>query len=74
MVVVEVEVRGRHIAGKTVAQLRDESGVLILHLRRREGEPVFDPVGACSIEEGDRITLQATLEVYQGLREKLLAA
>jgi voltage-gated potassium channel len=74
MVVVEVEVRGRHIAGKTVAQLRDESGVLILHLRRREGEPIFDPVGACSIEEGDRITLQATLEVYQGLREKLLAA
>jgi hypothetical protein len=47
---------------------------LIIHLRKLGGETFFDPVGACCVEEGDRVTLQATLKAYQGLREKLLAA
>jgi len=57
-----------------VGQLRDESGVLIIHLLKRGGESIFDPVGACRVEEGDQVTLQATITAYQGLREKLLAA
>ena len=73
-VVAELEVRGGMIAGKTVAQLRDESGVLVIHLERPSGQTFSDPVGACSIEEGDKVTLQATLKVFQGLREKMLAA
>ncbi|HET7788577.1 MAG TPA: NAD(P)-binding protein [Myxococcales bacterium] len=74
MVVAEVEVRGGLIAGKTVAQLRDENGVLILHVVKRSGETFFDPVSACCLEAGDRVTLQAALRTYEGLREKLLAA
>jgi voltage-gated potassium channel len=74
MVVAEMEVRGRLIAGKTVAQLRDDSGVLIIHLQKPDGEVFQDPVGACCVEEGDKVTLQATLKVFQGLREKMLAA
>jgi hypothetical protein len=31
-------------------------------------------VGACCLEEGDTVTVQATLRTYQGLRERLLAA
>jgi Trk K+ transport system NAD-binding subunit len=74
MVVAEVEVRGGMVAGKTVAQLRDENGVLILHVVKQSGETFFDPVGACCVETGDKLTLQATLRTYEGLREKLLAA
>ncbi|HZX96696.1 MAG TPA: NAD(P)-binding protein [Myxococcales bacterium] len=74
MVIAELAVRGGLMAGKTVAQLRDELGVLIIHVARREGETFFDPVGACRVEEGDQVTLQATLRTYEGLREKLLAA
>jgi len=74
MVVAEIQVRGGLIAGKTVGQLRDESGVLIIHLLKRGGESTFDPVGATRVEEGDQVTLQATITAYQGLREKLLAA
>src|SRR5947209_4906557 len=73
MVVVEVEVSAA-IAGRTVAELRDQEGVHALHLRKASGEAVFDPVGACLVEAGDRLTLQATLESYQGLRSKLIAA
>jgi len=62
------------IAGRTVAELRDQEGVHALHLRKASGEAVFDPVGACLVEAGDRLTLQATLESYQGLRSKLIAA
>jgi len=74
MVVAEIQVQGGLIAGKTVGQLRDESGVLIIHLLKRGGESTFDPVGACRVEEGDQVTLQATITAYQGLRGKLLAA
>lgn len=74
MVVAELEVRGDLVAGKTVAQLRDEIGVLIIHLRKPDGETFFDPVGACCVEEGDKVTLQATLKAFQGLRDRLLAA
>ena len=58
----------------TVAELRDQSGVLVLHLVRKGGETIFDPTGACCFEPGDVVTVQATLQAYQGLREKLLAA
>jgi hypothetical protein len=48
--------------------------VLIIHLVKKNGQTVFDPTGVSSLEAGDRITLQATLQTYQGLRENLLAA
>ena len=48
--------------------------MLIIHLLKRGGESTFDPVGASRVEEGDQVTLQATITAYQGLREKLLAA
>jgi Trk K+ transport system NAD-binding subunit len=73
MVVAELTMKGP-ICGRTVAQLRDESGVLVIHLVRKSGETVFDPAGACCFEPGDVVTVQATLQAYQGLREKLLAA
>ena len=73
MVVAELTVEGR-LAGKTVAQLRDENSALILHISKKGGETLFDPVGAIRLEAGDQVTLQATLQAYQGLRETLLAA
>ena len=73
MVVAELTI-GVPVAGRTVAALRDESGVLVLHLVRKSGETVFDPAGACCFETGDVVTVQTTLEAWQGLREKLLAA
>ncbi len=73
MVVGELMVNAR-LAGRSVAQLRDENGVLIIHLVKKDGQTVFDPTGVSFLEAGDRITLQATLQTYQGLRENLLAA
>jgi voltage-gated potassium channel len=73
MVVGELTVDAQ-LAGRSVAQLRDENGVLIIHLLRKDGQTVFDPPGSSLVEAGDRVTLQATLQTYQGLREKLLAA
>jgi Trk K+ transport system NAD-binding subunit len=73
MVVAELTV-DRRLQGRTVAQLRDENGALIIHLVRKSGEMIFDPAGACSFEQGDVLTLQATLDAFQGLRAKLLAA
>ena len=73
MVVAELTVSG-DICGKSVAQLRDQGGVLVIHLVRKSGETIFDPSGPCCFEPGDKVTLQAALQAYQGLREKLLAA
>jgi Trk K+ transport system NAD-binding subunit len=73
MVVVELAVDAL-LAGRTVARLRDENGALIIHLVKRDGQTVFDPPGSSLLEAGDRLTMQATLQAYQGLREKLLAA
>lgn len=71
MVVAEMEV-SRQLG--SVAELRDQSGVLVIHLVRKNGETIFDPTGSCCFEPGDVVTVQATLQAYQGLREKLLAA
>jgi Trk K+ transport system NAD-binding subunit len=71
--VAELVIKGA-ICGRSVAQLRDESGVLVLHMVRTSGETIFDPAGPCCFEQGDRVTVQATLKAYQGLREKLIAA
>ena len=73
MVVAELVV-SPPLAGRTVAQLRDENSALVLHLVKKDGQTVFDPPGAVALEAGDRATLQSTLEAYRGLREKLLAA
>jgi voltage-gated potassium channel len=73
MVVAELTVGG-YVTGQTVAKLRDESGVLVIHLVRKTGETVFDPAGACCFEPGDVVTVQATLQAWQGLRERLIAA
>jgi voltage-gated potassium channel len=72
MVVAELSVQGS-LSGRSVAQLRDDN-VLIIHLVRKNGETIFDPAGSCCFEAGDVVTVQATLQAYQGLREKLLAA
>lgn len=72
MVVAEVTVQG-NVSGQTVAALRDQAGVLVIHLVRKSGEMLFDPAGACCFEPGDVVTVQATLQTYQGLRDKLIA-
>jgi Trk K+ transport system NAD-binding subunit len=73
MVVAELAIAGG-LCGRSVAQLRDESGVLIIHMVRKTGETIFDPPGPCCFEPGDQVTVQATLQAWQGLRDKLLAA
>jgi len=72
MVVAELTMQGP-ICGRSVAELRDESGVLVIHLVRKSGETIFDPAGQCCFGPGDLVTVQATLKAYQGLREKLIA-
>jgi voltage-gated potassium channel len=73
MVVAEIVMQGR-ICGSSVAQLRDESGVLVIHMVRKNGETIFDPSGRCCFDPGDVVTVQATLDAYQSLRDKVLAA
>jgi len=73
MVVAELTMQGM-ICGRSVAQLRDESGVLVIHMVRKSGEIIFDPSGPCCFDQGDIVTVQASLAAYQSLREKLLAA
>jgi voltage-gated potassium channel len=71
MVVAEMRLTGKLAS---VAELRDQSGVLVIHLVRKSGETIFDPSSSCCFEPGDVVTVQATLQAYQGLRERLLAA
>jgi voltage-gated potassium channel len=73
MVVAELTMQGM-ICGRSVAQLRDESGVLVIHMVRKTGEIIFDPAGPCCFDEGDVVTVQASLAAYEALREKLMAA
>jgi Trk K+ transport system NAD-binding subunit len=72
MVVAELTFQGR-ICGRSVAQLRDDN-IFTIHLVRKNGETIFDPSGPVCFEPGDVVTVQATLQAYQGLREQLLAA
>ena len=67
MVVAELRA-GRGLAQRTVADLRDEAGLVVLHLARKAGGDVFDPRGAVRVEEGDLVTLQGTLEAYRSLQ------
>ena len=72
MVVAELAVD--QLAGRTVAALRDLYGVLVLHLVKTTGVSLWDPAGSMRLDSGDRVTVQATLEAYQGLRRQLKAA
>lgn len=73
MVVAELTMQG-NICSRSVAQLRDEAGVLVIHMVRKSGEIIFDPSGPCCFDEGDVVTVQASLAAYQALREKLMGA
>jgi len=48
--------------------------VLVIYILRKSGETIVDPSGKCRFDPGDVVTVQATLQAYQGLRDKLLAA
>lgn len=72
MVVAELVID--QLAGRTVAALRDLHGVLVLHIVRASGTTLWDPAGSLRLESGDRVTVQATLDAYQGLRRQLRAA
>lgn len=72
MVVAELLIE--ELAGRTVAVLRDLHGVLVLHVVRAAGVTLWDPAGSVRLEAGDRVTVQATLDAYQGLRRQLRAA
>jgi voltage-gated potassium channel len=67
MVVAELLADGV-LTGKTVGALRDESGVLVIHLVRANGEMLFDPPGRTQVQSGDRLTLQATLQAWERMR------
>jgi voltage-gated potassium channel len=70
MVVAVLEAKGV-LVGASVASLRDDAGALVLHLSRRTGGTLFDPRGSVQLEAGDQVTLQATLEAYRALRERM---
>ncbi len=70
MVVAVLEVK-RGLAGRTVAALRDDAGLLVLHLVKKGSVNVFDPRGSVQLEAGDHVTLQGTMDAYRTLREGL---
>jgi Trk K+ transport system NAD-binding subunit len=72
MVVAELTVDASFC--RTVASLRDDKAVLVLHLVKTDGRTIFDPTGSLMLDPGDRVTLQATLQAYQLLRQKQRAA
>jgi len=59
------------LAGKTVAQLRDEAFALVIQVRRADGSVVFDPQGATRLARDEKVTLQATLDAYRSLRSRM---
>jgi Trk K+ transport system NAD-binding subunit len=70
MVVAELQVDGM-LEGQTVADLRDQSGTLVMHLLHADGSVRFDPPGAVRLGRGDRVTVQAALPAYQALRARM---
>jgi Trk K+ transport system NAD-binding subunit len=72
MVVAELKVDASLC--RTVGSLRDDKAVLVLHLVKTDGRTIFDPAGSLMLDPGDRVTLQATLQAYQLLRQKQRAA
>ena len=73
MVLAELQVDAL-LEGKTVADLRDESHTLVVHLVHVDGSVLFDPPGAVRLGRGDRVTVQATLPAYQELRARMARA
>ena len=67
MVVWEVTV-AKSMDGTTVAALRDDRGVFVLDVSRTGGTEILEPKGPLVLHTGDRVTLQAPLAAYQGLR------
>ena len=74
LMVVAMLKASRGLSQRTVAELRDEAGMVVLHLVRKAGGDLFDPRGTVRVEEGDLITLQSTLDAYRVLREKMSKA
>jgi hypothetical protein len=72
MVVAELKVDASLC--RTVGSLRDDKAVLVLHVVKVDGRTIFDPTGSLFLEPGDQVTLQATLQAYQLLRQKQRAA
>ena len=70
MVVAELQVDAL-LDGRTVAELRDECGTLVVHVVRGDGSVLFDPAGSFRLGRGDRVTIQATLSAYQELRARM---
>ena len=73
MVVAELTA-SRALIGRNVADLRDVSSALVIHLVRSGGETLFDPPGATLLGLGDTVTVQATMQAYQSLCEELKRA
>jgi len=59
---------GKELAGKTVAQVRDEGHSVILKLGRG-GSPMADAKSTEVLIEGDKVLVQASLEGYQRMRK-----
>ena len=70
MVVAELQVDAL-LDGRTVAELRDECGTLVVHVVRGDGSVLFDPAGSFRLGRGDSVTIQATLSAYQELRARM---
>ncbi len=70
MVIAELQVDAL-LEGQTVADLRDQSSTLVLHLLQADGTVRFDPPGAVRLGRGDRLTVQATLSAYRALRARM---
>jgi Trk K+ transport system NAD-binding subunit len=65
-IVVGEIVAGSWLTGKSPAQVRDETGALVLQASRG-GEPFHDAQSGEVLAEGDRLVIQAVLEVYERL-------
>src|SRR5438309_719701 len=70
MVIAELGVDGM-LEGQSVAELRDSSALLVVHLVRADGAVLFDPAGPVRLGRGDQVTVQATLSAYRALRDRM---
>ena len=70
MVIAELTVDGL-LEGQTVADLRDSSSMLVVHVVHADGSVLFDPAGAVRLGRGDRVTVQSTLPAWQALRDRM---
>ncbi|HWE24400.1 MAG TPA: NAD-binding protein [Myxococcales bacterium] len=70
MVIADLQV-GAMLENKTIAELRDGSATLVVHLVRADGSTQFEPAGTVRLSRGDRVTVQATLSAYRELRARM---